>query len=131
MRFKTAPVISMYLAYLIILAHAVIPHHHHASEVCLQTIDSIHSQCSHDQCASGHTAHKECKLTHSEVLPAKSLIVQITSISSYTIDIHLSGIKPVEDGLFKTEYPFPDIGINSQYLKYAATSSILRAPPVA
>lgn len=131
MKVKTAPALLMYLAYFIILAHAVIPHHHHDSVLCLQTVSAIHNQCCHDQCASEHTAHEECKLTQSEVLPAKSINGQIPYSISMIIDIQVNIYNPVPNCPSRIDYPFPDKGINSHYLKYASESSILRAPPTA
>lgn len=131
MRRKTAATVSMYLAYLIILAHAVIPHHHHhEAEVCIQPVEQTHHHCSHDESASEHTAHEDCKLSQSVLLPPDNqkehkIILPLTD--QVIMDVRVSD-EPV-----LSEYSTPDLSIDdiNSYQFFIVRAHILRAPPVA
>jgi hypothetical protein len=51
---KTSSSVFILVANLIILAHAVVPHHHHQMQVCLGALHCLHDHHSTNQASSAH-----------------------------------------------------------------------------
>jgi hypothetical protein len=133
--------LSLFFANIILLAHAVLPHHHHETYVCL-----FDNQCSDDCNApeektychhEHHDQHKDsadCLLKNLVVLPAKSL-KQVFQSFIYTSDYHhfndfLLNFDDERSGFLSSSNHFPQFTEESSYHNYVSRCLGLRAPPV-
>jgi len=77
---KRAAIFLILLANIVFLAHAVVPHHHHESQVCLESC-SCQSDCStHEHNTSAHNHNHDgsdcsvnCVLKQTVVIPSNQL----------------------------------------------------------
>jgi hypothetical protein len=77
MRSKRASIFLILLANIVFLAHALVPHHHHESQVCLESC-SCHSDCSthkhnttaHNHNHDGSDCSENCVLKQTVVIPS-------------------------------------------------------------
>lgn len=138
---KKTAFIFLFSAILILLAHAVIPHHHHSLEVCFadshcHDADENHEHSKPD-CDHNDTKNDDCCVLNQVVLlPANSMRHEFNcaicndfnppydgtpTILSYT-DFSVGSLSN------KAKVPIPLI--ESAYIQFVVLSSGLRAPPV-
>jgi len=129
------------LAGILLVAHAVIPHHHHNKQICLERSHCIHDDLkvehgtntgshSHD----GENSHDDCVLK----IPVVVLSNQGKTDFRFINDTDRSGLDVFHDNLvvISTEFPIPVLSsyvyervTDSLYPSLVAASLGLRAPP--
>jgi len=130
------------LANLVLLAHAVVPHHHHDKLVCFK-----HSHCNHDGLVDEHGTnqdnhshdgdndHDNCVLREPIVVFSNQwksdLILNITTDLSDLDDFHYNLLNSSPDFqiLVLSKFLY-ERGINGSYSSLVSSSLGLRAPPV-
>lgn len=130
---RTTALFFLSMAYLIIMAHAVIPHHHHQESICIQDSHCTDQHQGNDQCTSEHDHEVDCMLIQSVVIPAgqerlfnmpeSDIQWQFDSGMPSVIEHHISSFS----GIISPLIPDPE----STYLSFASAALVLRAPPVA
>lgn len=126
----------------ILLAHAVIPHHHHESEIFI-----VNSDCQSDKGVHNHGSTKHQHETHNESNAENCIIQQVVVVRSNQIKVEYNSqdksknhpeIQGFKNDLSKKglNVPFPKALLNTQasllsssYLILACSSIGLRAPP--
>ncbi|HPF51790.1 MAG TPA: hypothetical protein PK335_09460 [Draconibacterium sp.] len=133
------------LANMVLFVHAVIPHHHHDSDLCFDAIVAEHT--SHDECCNNtcdakhhqHDSDKEsdsCMLSHIVALSNGEIKQNIrTTISSHDLinNVSLFAIKGDENSRVSNPRFFIEIVFNDHipiYHTLASQAFGLRAPPV-
>ncbi|MFH1001353.1 MAG: DUF6769 family protein [Bacteroidota bacterium] len=131
----------LFFANIILLAHAVLPHHHHETYVCLFDKHSYHDNDSSEEKTFCHHEHHgqnedsaDCLLKNLVVLPAKS-IKQAFQSFTYTSDYHhfndfLLNFDDERSGFLSSSNHFQQFTEESSYLNYVSRCLGLRAPPV-
>jgi hypothetical protein len=151
---KITRVFFILLANIILLAHVVIPHHHHLNEICLE--DSIieanvqnhyHNSGEHHIACENHFKHHQKKSTEknhdqrSHFCPL--IMVQAIIDDSSKIEIksssfvsHFSNLnialnnKTIEGDLFNSFVIFNFPQLEYSYSRFAGSGMGLRGPPV-
>lgn len=131
------------LASILLVAHAVIPHHHHNKQICLERSHCIHDDLkdengtttgshSHD----GENNHDDCVLKDPVVVLSNQWKTDFRLIN----ETDRSGLDGFHDNLLitSTEFPIPVLSsyvyervTDSLYPSLVAASLGLRAPPAA
>jgi hypothetical protein len=130
---RTTALFFLSMAYLIIMAHAVIPHHHHQESICIQKTNCSTQQHNHEQSTSEHDHEDDCLLIQSIVIPAgqerynnmpeSDIHWQFDYGMPSDIEHHITSI----NGIISPLIPDPE----SSYLHFASAALVLRAPPIA
>lgn len=140
MRRKIA-LISLIFVNIILLAHAVLPHHHHETFVCLfdkQCCNDCNAPEEETYCHHEHHGQnkdsEDCLLKNLVVLPAKSF-KQAFQCFTYTNDYHhfndfLIKLNDERTFFLSSSYHFPQFAEESSYTYYVSQCLGLRAPPV-
>lgn len=140
MRRKIA-LLSLFFVNIVLLAHAVLPHHHHETYVCLFDKHSCHDNDSSEVKTYCHHEHHgqnedsaDCLLKNLVVLPAKSFKQAFQSFI-YTSDYHhfndfLINLNDERTFFLSSSYHFPQVTEESSYPNYVSQCLGLRAPPV-
>jgi len=135
---RTTAFVFLLVANMILLAHAVIPHHHHQAQVC---VERRHCQANHtaQHITPKHHHHHEgkdsstdCVLKQAVVLPANQIKQENDCLNSridsqdYPYTLFIS-----EDAAFISGNCVAESiqNISSSYPYYINTSLGLRAPP--
>jgi len=131
------------LANIIILAHAVIPHHHHKSEVCFvnshcQANDESHKHTAagHDHEHDGNNFCQNCVLKTVVILPANHLRQEGKSFNCVDNRPEFDGFHAIlfDSGLIKHILPdfsnTPPPLLSSSYSSLVRIGLGLRAPPL-
>jgi len=139
---RTTVFAFLMLANLVLLAHAVVPHHHHNKQVCFK-----HSHCNHDGLADEHGTnqdnhshdgdnnHDNCVLREPIVVFSNQwksdLILNITIDLSDLDDFHYNLLNSSPDFqiLILSNFLYERV-INGSYSSLVSSSVGLRAPPV-
>lgn len=137
---KITALVFITIANLILLAHAVVPHHHHDSVMCMcysllhnHESGDEHDNSGHSKFPAEHPENDNCLLNEAVIIPSAQHKI-IKSEESFTVnplpDLFLmiaighDVILPVTG--YELKYP-PDIVLPFTHLSY---SHGLRAPPV-
>ncbi|MBW6502246.1 MAG: hypothetical protein K0B05_12710 [Bacteroidales bacterium] len=140
---RTTAFAFLMLAGLLLLAHAVIPHHHHDKQICFVTPHCLHDESAdeHDKNQLGHSHDEEndpddCVLKNPVVLYSNQWR---TDYKFYNISSSLSAFDDSQYSLLngRKEFPIPVLSpfvyehfTNCSYSVLVAASLGLRAPPV-
>lgn len=142
MKRNTAFIFTL-LASIVLLAHAVVPHHHHESEVCF-TNDHCQTDCDgHDDDATEHNHQHDgdtdaefCALKTDIVIPTNQLKQECKWVKRVDID---AGFETLQPALSNASYflqlsPLlarpPTPFITTKYSCFASPIKGLRAPPI-
>ena len=141
-RKKTA-IFFILLANIALLAHAVVPHHHHKSLVCVESnhcqSDSDthnHNTCAHDHEHDGDAGTECCVLKQAVVIPANSVKQEFKFLGcddNHSLFVHFQAILFSNAILSFVPRIIQNAQISlktSSYSFFVSTSSGLRAPPV-
>ena len=131
------------VAIITVLAYAVIPHHHHESEIC---VISSHCETDNDAHKQETTGHKHdhdgdnnpdhCVLNQVFITPYNQIKQEFEYLDNANYDLQFDLLQAI---LYNKEFygHFPIIGPNGQhhflsstYSCIASTSIGLRAPPI-
>jgi hypothetical protein len=135
---KKTAFLFLLVANLILLAHAVIPHHHHNLVVCIEgshcqdSENHEHSNCNHTDDETGDC----CVLNQLVLMPGNNMRHEINCAISDDFNPPFDGTPiilsytdfNVGPKSIKAKVPIPVI--QSAYTQFVALSSGLRAPPV-
>ena len=139
---KTTAIFFLVLANIILLAHAVIPHHHHKGEVCF-----IYSHCQNDCDEQNHQTTENnhehdgkndfqcCVLDQFVLIPSSWIKQECKCLDGdnrhpgndgfQTVLSELGSVFIFQTCLFKTKLPL----LSSTYTFFTGRSIGLRAPP--
>lgn len=140
---KGTAIFFILLANFIMLAHAVVPHHHHKSQVCIESNHCLsdsyahnHNTSAHDHEHDGGAGTENCALKQAVVISTNSVRQEFKCLDcddNHPQLIHFQAI------LFSNKFIsfIPKIGSNAQipfitssYLHSLQSSLGLRAPPI-
>lgn len=141
-RKKTA-IFFILLANIILLAHAVVPHHYHKEQVCLVNAHCQNDSKAHQHNASGHNHEHDgsegtqnCVLKQTVAIPANSLRQEFKCLGcddNHSPFVHLQAIlcgneliSFVPEIISNAQTPSG----SSQHSNFVSTSLGLRAPPI-
>lgn len=146
---RIAAIFFILIAYIIFMAHAVIPHHHHESEVCFteshcHTGDHHHDHnhdnhkhkhnpVNHDHQHHGNNDAEHCLINLEVVIPTNNNKFG----NEYSIDL-LNDFDPIYSGLsdfdlsveLQPSLPISLTPLIISYSSIASRSNGLRAPPI-
>jgi hypothetical protein len=129
MKIKVTAIVFIFMANILMVATAVIPHHHHQDRICFQAShchDKDHHNHEHD-----NNNDLDCCILHREVLLSSYHVTIETSdyyqdISSVAPEITLLSIGEIFPPSFPFKFPERDrYGSSSTY----SSPRCLRAPP--
>ena len=135
------------MANIVLLAHAVIPHHHHENEVCIASLScedehEIDSQENHKHCAIHdyeHNDHKDvenCTLRNIEYLSSRNSKHECNCGIYFNHNHEFNDFQTVLFDIDFYQYSFyvvskiPIPESSNFYINFVNTSLSLRAPPV-
>lgn len=133
--------IFLFFVNIVLLAHAVLPHHHHDTYVCLFDKHNCDDCSTPEENTFCHHEHNnsnkdsgDCLLKNLVVVPAKSLKQVIQSFIC-TTDYHhfndiLINLNKKRSDFQYSHYHYPPFADGSDYFIYVSRCLGLRAPPV-
>lgn len=130
---RTAALFFISMAYFIIMAHAVVPHHHHNEWICIQSSHCADAHHSDEKSTSEHDHEDDCILVQLVVRPASQdnqvsvpdclLQWNTDAVLPAASDEQISGLDDIQSHLI----PLPA----SSYILFASAALVMRAPPAA
>jgi hypothetical protein len=140
---KVTPIVFILLANILLLTHAVLPHHHHNKQVCL-----IKSHCINDNNSKGHSSDNESHNHDDENNSNDCVLKELIAISSndWKQEFKFTASAHYQQDHASFHYDLLNIGeeavtaillqsvsvhkVKYSYTYYVSASLGLRAPPI-